>query len=57
MQATATGGSIPRRLPRGVGPPKLFTKDVLETALNEQLTEHLGHKKNKPGEFARRRGG
>jgi putative transposase len=22
---------------------KLFTKNVLETALNEELTEHLGH--------------
>jgi putative transposase len=25
---------------------KLFTKNVLETALNEELTEHLGHAKN-----------
>lgn len=25
---------------------KLFTKDVLETALNEEMTEHLGHEKN-----------
>jgi putative transposase len=25
---------------------KLFTKNVLETALNEELTEHLGHGKN-----------
>ncbi|AIG73618.1 transposase mutator type [Amycolatopsis japonica] len=25
---------------------KLFTKNVLETALNEQMTEHLGHEKN-----------
>jgi len=25
---------------------KLFTKDVLETALNEEMTEHLGHAKN-----------
>src|SRR3954464_2954791 len=24
---------------------KLFTKNVLETALNEELTEHLGHPK------------
>ena len=24
---------------------KLFTKNVLETALNEELTEHLGHLK------------
>ncbi|MGI5146826.1 IS256 family transposase [Plantactinospora sp. CA-294935] len=26
---------------------KLFTKNVLETALNEEMTEHLGHEKNK----------
>ncbi|HYN92635.1 MAG TPA: transposase [Pilimelia sp.] len=25
---------------------KLFTKNVLETALNEETTEHLGHEKN-----------
>jgi putative transposase len=25
---------------------KLFTKNVLETALNEEMTEHLGHQKN-----------
>ncbi|HEY0812338.1 MAG TPA: transposase, partial [Pseudonocardia sp.] len=25
---------------------KLFTKNVLETALNEELTEHLGNSKN-----------
>ncbi|MEU6642836.1 IS256 family transposase [Saccharomonospora sp. NPDC046836] len=25
---------------------KLFTKKVLETALNEEMTEHLGHEKN-----------
>src|SRR3954447_24927950 len=25
---------------------KLFTKNVLETALNEEMTEHLGHDKN-----------
>ena len=25
---------------------KLFTKNVLETALNEELTEHLGHPKH-----------
>jgi transposase-like protein len=24
---------------------KLFTKNVLETALNEEMTEHLGHEK------------
>jgi putative transposase len=27
-----------------------FTKSVLETALNEEMTEHLGHEKNRaPG--------
>ena len=26
---------------------KQFTKSVLETALNEELTEHLGHEKNR----------
>ena len=26
---------------------KQFTKTVLETALNEELTEHLGHEKNR----------
>ena len=25
-----------------------FTKSVLETALNEEMTEHLGHAKNMP---------
>ena len=25
---------------------KLFTKTVLETALNEEMTEHLGYEKN-----------
>jgi len=25
---------------------KLFTKNVLETALNKEMTEHLGHEKN-----------
>jgi putative transposase len=25
---------------------KLFTKNVLETALNEEMTEHVGHEKN-----------
>jgi putative transposase len=25
---------------------KLFTKNVLETALAEEMTEHLGHEKN-----------
>src|ERR1041384_13006 len=26
---------------------KLFTKNVLEAALNEEMTEHLGHAKNR----------
>jgi transposase-like protein len=26
---------------------KLFTKNVLETALNEEITEHLGHEKTR----------
>ncbi|MBA8824033.1 transposase-like protein [Saccharopolyspora lacisalsi] len=26
---------------------KLFTKNVLETALNEEMTEHLGHEPNR----------
>src|SRR3712207_3956306 len=26
---------------------KLFTKNVLETALGEELTEHIGHEKNR----------
>ncbi len=25
---------------------KLFTKNVLETALDQEMTEHLGHEKN-----------
>jgi putative transposase len=29
---------------------KLFTKNVLETALNEEMTEHLGHEKNQAGQ-------
>jgi len=34
--------------PDGLG--KQFTKSVLETALNEEMTEHLGHEKNRaPG--------
>ncbi|TWE15026.1 IS256 family transposase [Prauserella muralis] len=28
---------------------KLFTKNVLEAALNEEMTEHLGHAKNRAG--------
>ena len=26
---------------------KLFTKNVLETALQEEMTEHLGHERNR----------
>jgi transposase-like protein len=26
---------------------KLFTKNVLETVLGEEMTEHLGHEKNR----------
>src|ERR671921_1192926 len=29
---------------------KLFTKNVLETALHEEMTEHLGHEKNQADE-------
>ena len=29
---------------------KQFTKNVLETALNEEMTEHLGHQKNRAAE-------
>ena len=29
---------------------KVFTKNVLETALNEEMTEHLGHEKNQLSE-------
>jgi hypothetical protein len=29
---------------------KLFTKNVLETALNEEMTEHLGHEKHQAEE-------
>ena len=28
---------------------KLFTRNVLETALNEEITEHLGYEKNQAG--------
>ena len=27
---------------------KLITKTVLESALDEEMTEHLGHEKNRP---------
>jgi len=32
------------------GPLKQFTKSVLETALNEEMTEHLGHEKHRAPE-------
>jgi putative transposase len=32
---------------------KLFTKNVLETALSEEMTEHLGHEKNRAEEGRR----
>ena len=34
---------------------KLFTKNVLETALNEEMTEHLGYEKNGAGLIVSRR--
>jgi transposase-like protein len=37
------------------GQLKLFTKNVLETALNEELTEHLGHRNTGPNAAASRR--
>ncbi len=33
-----------------LGGVKLFTKNVLETALNEEMTEHLGHEKHRTAE-------
>ncbi len=42
------------------GLPKQFTKSVLETALDEEMTEHLGrakHKKSKDGRAANTRNG
>ena len=32
---------------------KQFTKTVLETALNEEMTEHLGHEKHGPADRSR----
>jgi len=34
---------------------KQFTKGVLETALNEEMTEHLGHENNRPQTTGSRR--
>src|SRR4051794_34458056 len=47
--AAAMGAEARRRGLELTGPDgllKLFTKNVLETALNEEMTEHLGHEKN-----------
>lgn len=32
---------------------KVFTKNVLESALNEEMTEHLGHEKTAPSPTGR----
>jgi hypothetical protein len=48
-QIPAVQGTI-NRLRKGPGPDgllKRFTKNVLETALNEEITEHLGYEKNR----------
>ena len=51
-QAAAAAAMVAEAKARGLaltGPDgllKLFTKNVLETALNEEMTEHLGHEKN-----------
>jgi transposase-like protein len=45
MVAQATARGLALTGPDGL--LKLFTKNVLETALNEEMTEHLGHEKNR----------
>src|SRR4029078_5302508 len=51
-EQAAAAAMVPEAVARGrelTGPNgllKLFTKNVLETALNEELTEHLGHPKH-----------
>jgi len=51
-EQAAAAAMVAEAKPRGLeltGPNgllKLFTKNVLETALNEEMTEHLGHEKN-----------
>src|SRR3982750_2458059 len=51
-EQAAAAAMVPEAKARGLeltGPNgllKLFTKNVLETALNEEMTEHLGHEKN-----------
>jgi transposase-like protein len=45
MMADAKARGLELTGPNGL--LKLFTKNVLETALNEEMTEHLGHEKNR----------
>jgi putative transposase len=45
MVAQATARGLALTGPDGL--LTLFTKNVLETALNEEMTEHLGHEKNR----------
>src|SRR6187431_3525843 len=46
--AEAKAGGLELTGPNGL--LKLFTKNLLETALNEEMTEHLGHEKNQAEE-------
>src|SRR3954452_21047600 len=52
-EQAAAAAMVPEAKARGLeltGPNgllKLFTKNVLEAALNEEMTEHLGHEKNR----------
>ncbi|MBB2939433.1 transposase-like protein [Amycolatopsis bartoniae] len=54
-EQAAAAGMVAEAKARGLeltGPDgllKLFNKKVLETALNEEMTEHLGHEKNRLG--------
>src|SRR3954471_4719335 len=48
MVAEAKGRGLEVTGPNGL--LRLFTKNVLETALNEEMTEHLGHEKNQAEE-------
>jgi transposase-like protein len=48
MIAEARARGLALTCPNGL--LKLFTKNVLETALNEEMTEHLGHEKNRAPE-------
>lgn len=48
MVAHAKGQGLSLTGPDGL--LELFTKNVLETALNEEMTEHLGHEKNRAAE-------